>query len=237
VWKECGCCEDPKALQHDLYGARISPIMPKNRRPIIPVPTAPAAWVVLESNAAKKSIAKAPKNIREAYDEWAKIVRTSGIGGIQALRKSYDEKKLMGQPRMPEELYMRSSRLSKHWRVYYQVNRGIAIVTLLEVNAHEWSSPVRGQTNQTNTRPISSPADMRSLTPYYVRVRRTPGKSLRMIRQLHGMTQAALGRASDLEQATISAIEKGRIAMGPARAMRLAAALRVHPSVLLWPND
>lgn len=196
------------------------------------IPSAPSPWVVLETKSATKSIAKAPEHIREAYDDWAKIVRTSGIVGLHNVQ-SYDDKKLAGQPKMPEERYMRSSRLSQQWRVYYQANRGIVTVNVLGVNAHEWSSPVRGTSNVR----FPLPTGNERLTPYHVRVRRTPGSVVQNIRKLQFMTQASLARISDLDQATISAIEHGRIILGPSRALRLAEALRVHPSVLLWPND
>jgi transcriptional regulator with XRE-family HTH domain len=67
------------------------------------------------------------------------------------------------------------------------------------------------------------------------RVQKTSGDSVRVMRELQEMTQAELARASGLEQGTISAIENNRIALGRARAERLAKALKVHPAVLLWP--
>lgn len=68
----------------------------------------------------------------------------------------------------------------------------------------------------------------------------TPGKSVRMLRELHDMTQAELAKRAGLTQGTVSAIESGAKAVGIERAKRLAKALRVHPAVIAfpdWPTD
>lgn len=69
-----------------------------------------------------------------------------------------------------------------------------------------------------------------------VRVKLTPGDSVRIARELQEMTQAELAEASGIPQPTISGIEGGRVILGATRAEKLARALRVHPAVLLWPN-
>ena len=63
-----------------------------------------------------------------------------------------------------------------------------------------------------------------------------PGEALRMLRDLHGMTQLELSKASRVPQATISALEAGKIGLGVERARKLAAVLAVHPAVLLFPE-
>ena len=74
----------------------------------------------------------------------------------------------------------------------------------------------------------------------YVRERRhaklTPGKSLRIVRELQGLSQAELANLSGVPQPTISAIESGRKGLGVERARQLAEALSVHPAVLAFPG-
>jgi len=64
----------------------------------------------------------------------------------------------------------------------------------------------------------------------------TVGDSVRIARELNGLTQTELAKAAKLTQATVSAIEHNRSLLGVDRAKRLAAALRVHPAVLLFPD-
>ena len=64
----------------------------------------------------------------------------------------------------------------------------------------------------------------------------TPGESVRIVRELQEMSQNELARVSGIPQTTISGIESGRINLGVERAKTLARALRVHPSVLLFPG-
>jgi len=71
--------------------------------------------------------------------------------------------------------------------------------------------------------------------PARVRVVMTPGDMLRTMRGLQGLTQSKLAAESGVSQPAISAIEAGRVELGVDRARRLAAVLRVHPAVLLFP--
>lgn len=64
----------------------------------------------------------------------------------------------------------------------------------------------------------------------------TPGKSVRMLRELHGLTQGELAKLANMTQATISAIETEAKPIGIERAKRLATALKVHPAVIAFPN-
>lgn len=64
----------------------------------------------------------------------------------------------------------------------------------------------------------------------------TPGKALRIYRELQNLTQAELAKKSGLKQATISSLEHDRIVMGIDRAKTLARALKVHPSVLAFAD-
>ena len=64
----------------------------------------------------------------------------------------------------------------------------------------------------------------------------TPGKALKIYRELQNLTQAELAKNAGLKQATISSLEHDRIAMGIDRAKALAVALQVHPSVLAFAD-
>ncbi len=64
----------------------------------------------------------------------------------------------------------------------------------------------------------------------------TPGESVRIIRQLQGLSQNQLAELTGIPQSAISAIENGRIRLGVERAKVLARALRCHPAVLVFPG-
>ena len=68
------------------------------------------------------------------------------------------------------------------------------------------------------------------------RVDVSPGESVRIIRELQGLTQTRLSELCGIPQTTISGIETGRINLGVERARTLAAALRCHPAVLVFPG-
>jgi transcriptional regulator with XRE-family HTH domain len=64
----------------------------------------------------------------------------------------------------------------------------------------------------------------------------SPGESVRIIRELQGMSQNELASTSGIPQSTISAIERERINLGVERAKQLARALKCHPAVLVFPG-
>ncbi len=64
----------------------------------------------------------------------------------------------------------------------------------------------------------------------------TPAKSVRLCRELMGLSQSELARLTGIPQSTISGIESGRINLGVERAKVLARALKVHPAVLVFPG-
>ena len=77
---------------------------------------------------------------------------------------------------------------------------------------------------------------MKDYRPAKKRVTVTVGESLRILRELQEMSQNQLAQASGIPQATISAIENGRIRLGVERAKVLARALKCHPGVLVFPG-
>ena len=64
----------------------------------------------------------------------------------------------------------------------------------------------------------------------------TPGKALKIYRQLNGFSQNELAELTGLKQATISSLENDRITMGIERAKSLASALKVHPGLLAFAD-
>ena len=62
------------------------------------------------------------------------------------------------------------------------------------------------------------------------------GDSVRIVRELQGLSQNELAGLTGIPQSTISAIERDRINLGVERAKQLARALNVHPAVLVFPG-
>jgi len=77
---------------------------------------------------------------------------------------------------------------------------------------------------------------MRNYVPARKRVEVTPGESVRILRELQGLSQTQLSALCGLPQTTISSIENGRVNLGVERAKVLATALRCHPAVLVFPG-
>jgi transcriptional regulator with XRE-family HTH domain len=75
-----------------------------------------------------------------------------------------------------------------------------------------------------------------TFVPSKDRVKITPGQMIRRLRELHGMTQPQLAKASGLTQSAISDLENGRIELGLDRAKKLARALKVHPAVIAFSD-
>ncbi len=64
----------------------------------------------------------------------------------------------------------------------------------------------------------------------------TVGESVRIIRELQGLSQNELAEITGIPQSTISAIENDRVKLGVERAKVLAVALKCHPAVLVFPG-
>ena len=60
------------------------------------------------------------------------------------------------------------------------------------------------------------------------RVRVTVGESVRIVRELQGLSQNDLAQRAGISQATISAIENDRVRLGVERAKALGRALNCH---------
>ena len=62
------------------------------------------------------------------------------------------------------------------------------------------------------------------------------GESVRIIRELQGLSQNELSSLTKIPQSTISAVENNRVNLGVERAKAIARALKCHPAVLLFPS-
>ena len=77
---------------------------------------------------------------------------------------------------------------------------------------------------------------MKAYRPAKKRVAVSVGESVRIIRELQDLSQNELAARTGISQATISAIENGRVRLGVERAKVLARALKCHPGVLVFPG-
>lgn len=68
------------------------------------------------------------------------------------------------------------------------------------------------------------------------RIAVSAGESVRIVRELQGLSQNQLAERTGIPQATLSAIENDRVRLGVERAKVLAKALKCHPAVLLFPG-
>ena len=77
---------------------------------------------------------------------------------------------------------------------------------------------------------------MKQFRPARQRISVSVGDSVRIVRELQELSQNQLAELTGIPQATISAIENGRVNLGVERAKVLANALRCHPAVLVFPG-
>jgi len=68
------------------------------------------------------------------------------------------------------------------------------------------------------------------------RVKVSVGESVRIIRELEGLSQNELSELTGIPQSTISAVENDRVNLGVERAKVIARALKCHPAVLVFPG-
>ena len=77
---------------------------------------------------------------------------------------------------------------------------------------------------------------MKQFRPEKKRITVSAGESVRIIRELQGLSQNQLAQRTGISQATLSAIENDRVRLGVERAKVLARALKCHPAVLVFPG-
>ena len=77
---------------------------------------------------------------------------------------------------------------------------------------------------------------MSEFRPSRKRIEVSVGESVRILRELQELSQNQLAELTGISQATLSAIENGRVNLGVERAKVLARALNCHPAVLVFPG-
>ena len=77
---------------------------------------------------------------------------------------------------------------------------------------------------------------MSDYKPARKRIDVSVGESVRIIRELQGLSQNGLAKLSGIPQSTISAVENDRVNLGVERAKTLARVLKCHPAVLVFPG-
>jgi transcriptional regulator with XRE-family HTH domain len=77
---------------------------------------------------------------------------------------------------------------------------------------------------------------MSQFRPAKKRIKVSVGESVRILRELQGLSQNQLAQHTGIPQATLSAIENDRVRLGVERAKVLARALKCHPAVLVFPG-
>jgi len=83
---------------------------------------------------------------------------------------------------------------------------------------------------------ITGDHEVKEFRPAKKRVEVSVGESVRILRELQELSQTQLAELAGIPQATISAIENGRVNLGVERAKVLARALNCHPAVLVFPG-
>ena len=77
---------------------------------------------------------------------------------------------------------------------------------------------------------------MKRFRPAKKRIKVSMGESVRIVRELQGLSQNQLAERTGIPQATLSAIENDRVRLGVERAKVLARALKCHPAALVFPG-
>ena len=77
---------------------------------------------------------------------------------------------------------------------------------------------------------------MSQFRPAKKRINVSVGESVRIVRELQGLSQNQLAGRTRIPQATLSAIENDRVRLGVERAKVIARALKCHPAVLVFPG-
>ena len=89
-------------------------------------------WHIVENSDLDKICRKVPQQVLKKYEIWKDIVFRHGPDKLREFPGFHDEK-LKGKRRDK-----RSSRLSLHYRVIYDVVRDIVTVRVLEITPHDY---------------------------------------------------------------------------------------------------
>ena len=91
-------------------------------------------WSIFKTEAAKKEISKAPKDVQEAFDIWKLHVITDGPASLVKINGYWDHA-LKGAWEGA-----RSSSLNKQWRVIYVIQSEVVKVLTLRITPHDYRS-------------------------------------------------------------------------------------------------
>ena len=89
-------------------------------------------WVVLENKEAIKAFNSAPIHVQSKYSYWKKVVINNGVNKLSQIR-GFNFEKLKGN-RMGQF----SCRLSKGYRIIFEIRSKEFYVLVLEMNKHEY---------------------------------------------------------------------------------------------------
>jgi addiction module RelE/StbE family toxin len=89
-------------------------------------------WEILENKDVLKQLKKTPAEIKQKYEFWKNVAKVDGPKGLKLLSGLKDHA-LKG-----DWSGARSSRLNKHWRVIYSVEKTKFTIFVLEINAHDY---------------------------------------------------------------------------------------------------
>jgi plasmid maintenance system killer protein len=89
-------------------------------------------WAVVEDHAAAKILDKLPPQVAEKYAFWCAVVQQSGPQGLRRIKSFHDEK-LSGRL-----AHLRSSRLSRQWRILYRVEATTVTVFVERITPHDY---------------------------------------------------------------------------------------------------
>lgn len=175
-------------------------------------------WMIYEKKAVAKILNRLPSDVVLKYEAWKRIVELEGPEGLRQIKGFHDEA-LKG-----EWKGFRSSRLGRRWRIIYFIAKGQLEVYVVEVMPHTYKM----KENMTMSK--------RGFVRAKVNREITPGEMLRTLRELQNLTQQELANRTGLSQSNLSAMENNVSQIGRDRALVLAKALHVHPSVILFPD-
>ena len=89
-------------------------------------------WVVIEDKDVVKALKKAPAHIRSNYLYWKRLIMNDGLYKMTEIR-GFNFEKLKG-----DRMGQYSCRLSRGYRVIFEIRNEELYVLVLEMNKHEY---------------------------------------------------------------------------------------------------
>ena len=76
----------------------------------------------------------------------------------------------------------------------------------------------------------------KNFTPAQKHISLTTGDVIRMLRELKGWTQEKLAALSGVNAKNLSLLENNKVDIGKKRAVKIANAFGIHPSIIMFPE-